>query len=289
MLPDIPGWDPFRVGARLGAVWNRMRDRLMAQRLLSSATIKITDTDRGQRIDRVGAIGGNSAVSLGFAVSHTGAAIEVAPGRVLTQAWSGATGANFRPSNWTVETTFSGDTLLSSATAVWLQVQFTESDTTSEGNLGTEDVDISGGAGGRGGGGGGGGASNGATATLYVTSGQTGDDGVDGGAGGAGGGVFEIADDDPAAATGGYGSDGGVGGAGGDGGNGTSVTFTRKIKGVVQVRHYTISNLSVHATKGAASQVSAWIKLATISGGTVTQHHVGTIRLTPAVMTFVAP
>jgi hypothetical protein len=266
-----------------------MRDRLMVQRLLSSATIKVTDTDRGQRLDRVGAVGGGGLGSLGFAVTHTGAAIEVAPGRVLSQAWSGASGSDFRPSNWTVETTFSGDTLSSAASAVWLQVQFTESDTTSEGNLGTEDIDISGGAGGRGGGGGGGGASNGDTATMDVTSGQTGDDGVDGGAGGTGGTVFEIADGDPVAATGGYGSDGGTGGAGGDGGDGTSVTFTRKIKGVVQIRHYVVSSLSVHTTKGTASQTSTWIKLATVSGGAVTQHHIGTIRLSPAVMTFVAP
>lgn len=289
MLPFIPAYDPFKVSARAGAVWNAMRARLLAQTLISSATIKVSNTDRGQRLDKVGGGGASAALDLGFAVTHTGAAVEVAAGKVLTQSWSGATGADFKPSDWTTETNFTGTTLSSSATAVWLQVQFSESDTTSEGNLGTESIDISGGAGGRGGGGGGGGASNGDTATLYVTSGMTGGDGIDGGAGGAGGGVFEIADNDPAAATGGYGSDGGVGGAGGDGGDGTSVTFTRKTKAVVKVRHYAISSVSAHTTKGTPSPTSAWVNLATISGTAVVQHHIGTLRLTPATLTFIEP
>lgn len=287
MLPDIPRHDPAKAGARLGAVFNAIRARLLAQTLISSATVKVSNTDRGQRLDKVGGGGASTALHLGFAVAHTGVAVEVAAGKVLTQSWSGASGSDFRPSNWTTETNFTGSTLSASATAVWLQVQFTESDTESVGNLGTESVDISGGAGGRGGGGGGGGAANGDTATQYVTGGATGEDGIDGGAGGAGGGVFEISDDSPSTATGGYGANGGTGGAGGAGGDGTSATWTRKTKAVVQVRHYTISSISAHTTKGTASPSSTWIKLATISSGAVTQHHIGTIRLTPATLTFV--
>jgi hypothetical protein len=287
MLPDIPRHDPAKAGARLGAVFNAIRARLIAQTLISSATIKVSNTDRGQRLDKVGGGGASAALDLGFAVTHTGVAVEAAAGKVLTQSWSGATGADFKPSDWTTETNFTGTTLSSSAAAVWLQIQFTESETESEGSLGTEDVDISGGAGGRGGGGGGGGPANGDTATQYVTAGATGQDGIDGGAGGAGGGVFEISDDSPSTATGGYGADGGTGGAGGAGGDGTTASWTRKTKAVVQVRHYTISSVSAHTTKGTSSPTSAWIKLATITSGTVTQHHIGTIRLTPATLTFI--
>lgn len=288
MLPPLPQFDPQRVGARFGSFLNQIRRRIYRQTLISSATVKVTDTDRGQQLDYIGAAAGAS-LELGFAVRHTGASVTVAAGKVLTQSWSGASGNDFVPSDWTAESNFTGATLSSAATAVWLQVQFTESDTESEGLLGTIAYDISGGDGGHGGGGSGGGAANGDTSTDYVTGGTTGQDGEFGGAGGAGGGVFLIADDSPVATTGGYGADGGDGGAGGDGGDGTSATFTRHTKGVLQVRHYTISSISVHTSKGTASELAAWIKLATISGGDVTQHHIGTLRLTPAVVTFIEP
>jgi hypothetical protein len=289
MLPPLPWFDPQSVGARFGSYYNQIRRRLLKQTLKSSPTVMITETDRGQVIDRIGVGGTTSPLSLGFAVTHTGSDVEVAAGKVLSQAWSGATGADFRPSNWVVESNYAGTTLSGAATAVWLQVQFTESDTTSEGNLGTEVLDISGGAGGRGGGGGGGGASNGTVATEYPTFGIIGDDGIDGGAGGAGGVVRLIADDSLVATTGGYGADGGDGGAGGAGGDGTSATFTRKTKGVVTVRHYTLSSISAHTSKGTPSPTSLWVKLATITGTDVVQHHIGPLRLTPAVLTFVVP
>ncbi len=287
MLPPLPKFDPNRVWAIFGSYLNQIRRRMYRQTLISSSTIKVTETDRGQQLDRVGGAGAAAALPLGFAVTHTGASVTVAAGRVLTPAWSGATGNDFKPSNWATETNYTGTTLSASASAVWLQVQFTESDTESEGLLGVVTYDLSGGAGGRGGGGGGGGAANEDTGLHYVTAGANGDFGEDGGAGGAGGGIFEIADDDPVSSSGGYGGDGGDGGNGGDGAAGTSVTFTRHTKAVAQVRHYTISSISAHTTKGTASETAAWVKLATITGTDVVQHHIGALKLTPAVICFV--
>jgi hypothetical protein len=289
MLPQLPKFGPLTVGARLGEHINAIRNRLYAQRLVSSATIKITDTDRGQRIDRVGGGAASTSLPLGFLVTDNGSAYAVGAGKVLTPDWSGATGNDFKPYDWTLESNFVGTTISYGATAIWLQVQFTETDTTSEGWLGTTDIDISGGAGGNGGGGGGGGASNEDTSLHYVTGGATGDGADIGGSGGLGGGVFEIADDDAVASTGGYGEDGGAGGDGGAGSAGTSETFTRARKATLEVRHYELSNISAHSTKGTPSETSAWIKLATISGGVITQHHAGTLNLAPSVLTFLAP
>ena len=287
-LPDIPAPAPGTVGARPGSLFNAIRKRLYAQTLLSSATIKISDTDRGQQIDYVAGRGAAN-LDLGFAVTHTGSSVQVAAGKVLTPSYSGASGSDFKVSDWAVESNFTGATLSSSATAVWLKIEFSETDTESEGNLSTKTYDISGGAGGHGAGGGGGGAANQDASDHYVTVGASGQDGSVGGAGGAGGGVFEVVDNDPVSTTGGFGGDGGDGAAGGDGGDGTTVTFTRHTKGVVQVRHYTLSGISAHATKGASSEGSAWIKLASIASGEVTQHHIGVLRLTPAAVTFLEP
>lgn len=288
MLPEIPHVPHRSCGFRLGGIWNAIVTRLDRQKLLTSATVKVSNTDRGQILDVIGAASDVGALGLGFEVSHTGVAVEVAAGKVLTQTWSGASGSDFKPSDWTTESNFVGTTLSSSATEVWLQVQFTESDTDSEGALGTESIDLSGAAGGRGGGGGGGGASNESLVTHYVTAGETGEDGILTGAGGAGGGVYEL-DDDPATHSGGYGADGGSGGAGGAGGDGSTVSFTRPTKGIVRVRHYTLSSISAHTSKGTASELATWVQLASIASGVVTQHHIGTLRLTPAAPTFLEP
>ena len=53
MLPELPKFGPLTVGARLGQHINALRARLYSQVLVSSPTIKITDTDKGQVIDRV--------------------------------------------------------------------------------------------------------------------------------------------------------------------------------------------------------------------------------------------
>jgi hypothetical protein len=288
MLPKLPVFNEKTNGARWGSDWNLIRRRLMRQTLVSSSTIKVSDTDRGQRLDRVGGFGASSSIALGFAVTHTGSSVTVAPGIVTSQSWSGATASDFKPADWTLESNFSGATLSSAATEVWLEVEFTESDTESEGNLGTTDYDISGGDGGRGGGGGGGGASTGDSMVVYPTSPAGGEDGVLGGAGADGGKVRYLVDntDVPGLSTG-DGADGGDGGIGGAGGNGTSVTFTRRTKGTVSVRHYTLSDISAHTSKGSSSELSTWVQLATITDGNVVQHHIGTLRLAPAVVTFI--
>jgi len=291
MLPDLPKFDPLSSGARLGETLTRICDRIRLQTLIGSKSVKITDTVKGTKVDRVGGVANSSTLALGFAVTNTGSSIDIAAGKVITPSWSGTSSTDFRPGNWTTETNFTGAVLSSSASAVWLQVAFTESDTTSEGLLGLTPIDLSGGAGGRGGGGGGGGASADEGAEdYYPNPGTIGDDGSVGGAGGAGGLVKDYTDDSTVTGLGaGVGAAGGAGGAGGDGGDGETITFTRATKGKVKVRYYTVGSISAHTTKGTASELSAWVKVATISGGDIVQHLAGTLRIAPAAPTFIEP
>jgi hypothetical protein len=286
MLPELPKWPVNGSGFRAGWALYRVVDRIVRQTLIGSKTVTITDTDRGQLITLAGANDG-SLLDLGFAVQATPARVTVAAGRVASSSWGSISATDPKPSDWTVETQFTGGVLASTSSAVWLQVQFSTADYDSEGTLGTESINISGAAGGKGGGGGGGGSSNGDASIYTAAGGFSGQDGDGGGAGGAGGLVMVISTGLPLGASGqGAGANGGAGGDGGTGGVGSSVTFTQKRKAVIARRRWTISGLSIHATKGTASGTAAWVKLASIASGDVTQHVLGLINVSPPVISF---
>jgi hypothetical protein len=286
MLPELPKWPVNGSGFRAGWALYRVVDRIVRQTLIGSKTVTITDTDRGQLITLAGANDG-SLLDLGFAVQATPARVTVAAGRVASSSWGAISATDPKPSDWAVETQFTGGVLASTSTAVWLQVQFSTADYDSEGALGTESINISGAAGGKGGGGGGGGSSNGDASIYTAAGGFSGQDGDAGGAGGTGGLVMVISTSLPLVASGqGAGANGGAGGDGGTGGVGSSVTFTQKRKAVIARRRWTISGLSIHATKGTSSGTAAWVKLASIASGDVTQHVLGLINVSPPVISF---
>ena len=263
MLPELPVIDPKVNGARSGWLLNRLVDRIRMQRLLSSETIKITETKDGQIIDRLGSGGVVAPFALGFAVSLDGLTVVVSSGRIIYPLWGAILGDNPTPGDWQREVNYVGGVLSGAVSQVWLQVLWSENDTTTTGPLGTTTYNISGAKGGRGGGGGG---------------------------GGAGGVVLDYSTDPPTPVTGlgnSYGASGGVGGVGGAGGAGGSVTFTRATKATAQIRKWSINGISLHNAKGTASQASSWIQLASISGTTITQHVAGTISITPPAITFI--
>ena len=290
MLPELPVIDPKVNGARSGWLLNRLVDRIRMQRLLSSETIKITETKDGQIIDRLGSGGVVVPFALGFAVSLDGLTVVVSSGRIIYPLWGAILGDNPTPGDWQREVNYVGGVLSGAVSQVWLQVLWSENDTTTTGPLGTTTYDISGAAGGRGGGGGGGGAAAGVQPDIRATAGGAASNGDDTGAGGAGGVVLDYSTDPPTPVTGlgnSYGASGGVGGVGGAGGAGGSVTFTRATKATAQIRKWSINGISLHNAKGTASQASSWIQLASISGTTITQHVLGTISITPPAITFI--
>jgi len=290
MLPELPVIDPKVNGARSGWLLNRLVDRIRMQRLLSSETIKITETKDGQIIDRLGSGGVVAPFALGFAVSLDGLTVVVSSGRIIYPLWGAILGDNPTPGDWQREVNYVGGVLSGAVSQVWLQVLWSENDTTTTGPLGTTTYNISGAKGGRGGGGGGGGAAAGVQPDIRATAGGAASNGDDTGAGGAGGIVLDYSTDPPTPVTGlgnSYGASGGVGGVGGAGGAGGSVTFTRATKATAQIRKWSINGISLHNAKGTASQASSWIQLASISGTTITQHVLGTISITPPAITFI--
>jgi hypothetical protein len=289
MLPDLPVIDPKVNGARSGWLLNRLVDRIRLQRLISSETVTITETKDGQIIDRVGSGGVVAPFALGFAVSLDGTSVVVAAGKIVYPLWGAILGDNPTPGDWQREVNYIGGSLSGTISQVWLQVLWSESDTTTTGPLGTTTYDISGAAGGRGGGGGGGGAAAGVQPDIQATAGDAGSNGDDTGLGGAGGIVLDYSTDPPTAVTVGnsYGTSGGAGGYGGAGGAGGSVTFTRRTKATAQIRKWSINGISLHTAKGTASEASSWIQLASISGTSITQHVVGMISITPPAITFI--
>ena len=289
MLPDLPVIDPKVNGARSGWLLNRLVDRIRLQRLISSETVTITETKDGQIIDRVGSGGVVAPFALGFAVSLDGTSVVVAAGKIVYPLWGAILGDNPTPGDWQREVNYIGGSLSGTVSQVWLQVLWSESDTTTTGPLGTTTYDISGAAGGRGGGGGGGGAAAGVQPDIQATAGDAGANGDDTGLGGAGGIVLDHSTDPPTPVTVGnsYGASGGAGGYGGAGGEGGSVTFTRRTKGTAQIRKWSINGISLHTAKGTASEASSWIQLASISGTSITQHVVGMISITPPAITFI--
>ena len=290
MLPDLPVIDPKVNGARSGWLLNHLVDRIRLQRLRSSETVIITETKDGQIIDRVGSGGVVAPFALGFAVSLDGTSVVVAAGKIVYPLWGAILGDNPTPSDWQREVNYIGGSLSGTVSQVWLQVLWSENDTTTTGPLGTTTYDILGAKGGRGGGGGGGGAAGGLSPDQEPQAGDSGTAGDAGGLGGTGGIVLDMDAIPPVPITGlgnSYGASGGTGGYGGAGGDGGSVTFTRKTKGTAQIRKWSINGISLHAAKGTASEASSWIQLASISGTSITQHVVGMISITPPAITFI--
>lgn len=286
-LPKLPKFPLAGAGWRAGMDLNNIMKRITRQMLIGSNTVLVSNEDQGQRISIVNAAP-NLSFQFGFAVRDFGSAIIVSPGKVVSSTWGSISGTDPKPGDWATETNFTGGTLPSTATAVWLKIEFSAVDYDSEGALGTQSINISGGAGGQGGGGGGGGASNGNTGLYTATSGTSGQDGQDGGAKGLAGQVLDSSTNLPIGANGqGAGGNGGAGGAGGYGNVGSSVTFTRKVKSVMARRRWEISSLSIHESKGVSSDLASWIKLATINSGNVVQHMMGSIQVAPPVVSFI--
>lgn len=289
MLPELPIIDSTVNGAPAGSVLNRFADRIRLQRLLSSETVIITESNDGQIINRLGTAAVTASFALGFAVSLETTGVIVASGKLLYPLWGAILGDNPTPGDWQKEVNYIGGSLSGAVSQVWLQVLWSENDTTTTGPLGTTTYNISGADGGRGGGGGGGGANSGVYPDIVGREGSDGDSGDFTGIGGQGGIVEDIITIPPSRVTGlgsAYGASGGAGGYGGAGGEGGSVTFTRRTKSTAQIRKWSISGVSLHSAKGASSEASSWIQLASISGTIITQHVAGTISITPPAITF---
>jgi hypothetical protein len=280
VLPDIRLLIPKQKYQLSGRWLNRLCDRIYKQTPKEGDGVDIEETKNGLVCH---ARGGPQAEALvltyGFQVRDAGGGeYTIAPGIVAGPHWGTIDFDNPRPEDWLYELTTTEDTVaVSSGESIWLHVTTSKTDNNLASPLPTAGATAytvysgGGGGGGQGGGGGGGGDSAGAGSSGGTGSDGAGTTGGSGGDGGSNGGGSPGEGSGTAA----YGGDGGDGGAGG---SGQIVSYTHYDKFRLRARHYNIFSYSfdVSSSKPTSTHNDVYVRLASISGGTITQHHAGT-------------
>ena len=217
--------------------------------------------------------------------------VTIRGGKVLGTSWSTYDVNDPSSGGWTESVaTVAGATLaVADGFSIWLQIGITPTTNPVVGALSSVDqqtLTVVGGTGGGGGGGGGGGA-GGKTTGGDGVSGTTGANGVTGtpGAGGAGGAagsnVPSTGDEE--------GGNGGSGGYGEGGDNGAEVFFQNYTKSAAQIRRWSVSSAAfqVYGSPPTGSATTAYLRLLTRSGTTITHHQVGSVFLSLPSVTFI--
>lgn len=290
MLPDLPAFGPFTAHLLSGKYLARMRERIVGQTPIAGQGIRFDETPHGIIVHADG--GGNTTainIVFEFQASWSGTNVAVAGGNVLAPDWGTVNQDNPLPTDWLKATSIAGATLaVASGESIWLKITWTKTDLALSGPLsltGSTTHTVyggAGGAGGDGGGGGGGGASAGAgTAGSAGANATATDPGAEGtnAAGGSSPGEGN-----------GTAADGGDGGDGGAGGAGESKTFTHYTRLLTTLRRYEVYTAEFFVNANPAStHTETYVRLASVSGGSITQHHAGQIVVVPSMVNFVVP
>lgn len=295
MLPDIPVVVPKKVHFLSGKYLNTIRERIFAQTPLAGDGLDVEETASGLILhlepgQELVSSGNALAINYGFKTTWSGNGIvSVLGGFVATPDWGAWTQNNPRPTDWLSEYEVSGSTLAAaSGDSVWLTIQLSVTSATQTGPLpisGITQHSLS--SGGGGGGGQGGGAGAGGNLAGGGSAGASGAGGA-GTSGGAGGNAGANGGSSPGEGSGTAGN-GGQGGAGGAGGYGETKTFTDYDTLRITQRRYALytASLSASATKPSSSASKIIVRIASISGTVITQHHLGTCAVTPPTISFV--
>ena len=288
-LPDIPVFIPKKVYVLTGKFLQLLRERIVAQTPVQGQGLRFEETADGIVVHADAAGGATPSISYDFQCAWSGADVSVAAGRVLSPDWTPFDADDPEPQDWLEEYTVAADTVsVSDGDSIWLHIEFNLDFEELDGPLPTTGATAhtiyggAGGAGGDGGGGGGGGGDAGA--------GGDGADGEDatatlpGGAGTTTLGGTSPEEGNGVAANGGDGGDGGAGGAG------EAATFTHYSRLVMRQRRWRVylAELVVSAAKPTSSDLDAYIRLASVSGGTITQHHAGQVVVTPSFVNYIS-
>lgn len=292
MLPDIPVLNPKSshfLSGKAGRWLDLVRTRIFRQTPLAGDGIDLEETAAGLVCHaRGGGAGDAGDFAYGFQARWTDTnEVTIATGYVSAPNWTAWTQDNPRPSNWLAEIEVPETPLtVADGDSIWLEIATPVTNNTITGDLpttgGTAYNVYSGGGGGGGQGGGGGAGGDGANAG---TAGGAGAAGVGqtagiGGDGGSNGGTSPgEGDGEPGR--------GGDGGAGGAGGAGEVVTFTHYSLLRLRTRRYAGLSASLTTTVGTPTATTSYVRIASISGSTITQHHAGNYTFTPPVITFI--
>ena len=267
------------------------RRALYEQVPIQGAGITLQETNDGIIItSRAGKATTTSSV-IDFTGTLSSGDVTIRGGKVLGTSWSTYMPNDPSGGGWTESVaTVAGATLaVADGFSIWLQITITPTTDPVVGALSAADqqtLTVVGGTGGGGGGGGGGGA-GGLTTGGDGSNGTTGANGAAGspGAGGAGGGPGTNApstgDEE--------GGNGGSGGYGEAGDYGLSVSFQNYTKAAAQIRRWSVSGASfqVYGSPPTGSATTAYLRLLTRSGSTITHHQVGSVFLSLPSVTFI--
>lgn len=291
MFPDFPNFFGNLHYFLKGKTLNLFRKALYEQVPIEGAGIILQETNDGIIITSQAGRATTTASVIDFTGTLSGGDVTIRGGKVLGTSWSTYTPNDPSSGGWTESVaTVAGATLaVADGFSIWLQITITPTTNPVVGALSTADqqtLTVVGGTGGGGGGGGGGGA-GGLTTGGDGSNGTTGANGAAGspGAGGAGGGPGTNApstgDEE--------GGNGGSGGYGEAGDYGLSVSFQNYTKAAAQIRRWTVSNavFQVYGSPPTGDATTAYLRLLTRSGSTITHHQVGSVFLNLPSVTFI--
>lgn len=294
MLPDIPNFNLGDVYILTGKMLERIVQRIRLQTPIAGDNLRMEETNAGILLHADQAIQTSPTVSIrhDFKASLPAAnSLDITAGKVIGTTWGTPTMSNPLPTDWLAEQFTVGPSTLTvnDGQSVWLRIQCSQTDVDMNGTLsatGASTITVTTGGGGAGGGGGGGGAggdgTNGYAGDVGASaSGQApGAAGTTNALGGTAGGENS-----------GTPAEGGNGGNGAAGGNGETKSFAQYTKLLMVFRRWQITSASfeVHATKPTASPATnIYVRIASQTGGVVTQYHAGSYHVTLPATTYIS-
>ena len=294
MLPDIPNFNLGDVHILTGKMLERIVQRIRLQTPIAGDNLRMEETNAGILLHADQAIQTSPTISINhdFKASLPATnSLDITAGRVIGTTWGTPTMSNPLPTDWLAEQFTVGPSTLTvtDGQSVWLRIQCSQTDVDMNGTLsatGASTITVTTGGGGAGGGGGGGGAGG------DGTTGYAGDVGASASGQTPGGvGTTNALGGTASGENSGTPGEGGNGGNGAAGGNGEAKSFTQYTKLLMVFRRWQITSasLEVHTTKPTASPATnIYVRIASQTGGVVTQCHAGSYHVTLPATTFIS-
>ena len=294
MLPDIPNFNLGDVYVLTGKMLERIVQRIRLQTPLAGDNMRMEETNAGILLHADQAIQTSPTISINhdFKASLPATnSLDITAGRVIGTTWGTPTMSDPLPTDWLAEQLTVGPSTLTvtDGQSVWLRIQCSQTDVDMNGTLsatGASTITVTTGGGGAGGGGGGGGAGNDGTAGYAGATGESASGQTPGSAG-----TVNAAGGTNPHENSGTPAEGGDGGNGAAGGDGEAKSFTQYTKLLMVFRRWQITSASfeVHTTKPTASPATnIYVRIASQTGGVVTQYHAGSYHVTLPATTYIS-
>ncbi len=294
MLPDIPNFNLGDVHILTGKMLERIVQRIRLQTPIAGDNLRLEETNAGILLHADQAIQTSPTISINhdFKASLPATnSLDITAGRVIGTTWGTPTMSDPLPTDWLAEQFTVGPSTLTvtDGQSVWLRIQCSQTDVDMNGTLsatGASTITVTTGGGGAGGGGGGGGAGGDGTTGYAGDVGASASGQTPGGVGTTNA-LGGTADGENSGTPG----EGGNGGNGAAGGNGEVKSFTQYTKLLMVFRRWQITSasLEVHATKPTASPATnIYVRIASQTGGVVTQYHAGSYHVTLPATTYIS-